>query len=172
MKKWIAIALVSLTFAATAQDMAASDAQLAEWGDALMQNEQLGPFRLDMSAEQVKKASTCAFQYGEQVEETATGLFMVDWTSPGCGITLAMGSKTAQGGQTIQRMSMGEKSQFHTQRHIGIGSQMADVMAAYGRERSPMSSDETFIAGSIYGGMIFSFTNGKVSNIFLGAAAE
>jgi hypothetical protein len=32
--------------------------------------------------------------------------------------------------------------------------------------------DQTFIAGSIYGGLIFTFDQGRVSEIFLGAAAE
>jgi len=30
----------------------------------------------------------------------------------------------------------------------------------------------SFVAGSIYGGIIFDFQKGKVSQIFLGAAAE
>jgi hypothetical protein len=31
---------------------------------------------------------------------------------------------------------------------------------------------DTFVAGSIYGELIINFQNGKVSKIFLGAAAE
>jgi hypothetical protein len=33
-------------------------------------------------------------------------------------------------------------------------------------------SYQTFVAGSIYGGLIFTFAQGYVSEIFLGAAAE
>jgi hypothetical protein len=34
------------------------------------------------------------------------------------------------------------------------------------------SSEGSFVVGSIYGGIIFSFEKGKVSGIFFGAAAE
>ena len=34
------------------------------------------------------------------------------------------------------------------------------------------SSDEMIVVGSIYGGMVFSFENGKVKQIFIGAGAE
>ena len=48
-------------------------------------------------------------------------------------------------------------------------------MKAYGQYRDPepgMADKKAFVAGSIYDGMIFSFQNGRVIKIFLGAAAE
>ncbi|MBL8974757.1 MAG: hypothetical protein JNK56_29445, partial [Myxococcales bacterium] len=50
------------------------------------------------------------------------------------------------------------------------------VLAAYGKLRDPEdpSGDdaEVFIAGSIYGGVFFTFEADKVREIFLGAGAE
>jgi hypothetical protein len=40
------------------------------------------------------------------------------------------------------------------------------------RRDREMSNAKTLLAGSIYGGLIFQFQNGKVNQIFLGAAAE
>lgn len=168
----IAFLFAVLAFTAAAQEKPVSPETLAEWGNELMHRDGFGPFRLKMTAGQVKKISHCEFHYGKQEEEGATGLYITDWTSSDCGITLTMGSSEPQGTQTIQRMKLESNSPLLTQRHIGIGSSMADVTAAYGRERDVSSSDDLFVAGSLYGGMVFGFTNGKVSSVFLGAAAE
>ena len=59
-------------------------------------------------------------------------------------------------------------------RGIHIGSTIVEVTTAYGKveNKEESESGKTFVAGSIYGGVIFTFTDGKVSQIFLGAAAE
>ncbi len=44
-------------------------------------------------------------------------------------------------------------------------------MQAY-KEEEERRTSEHFVAGSIYGGLIFSFQNGRVNEIFLGAGAE
>ena len=45
---------------------------------------------------------------------------------------------------------------------------------AYGRDKNTEDSvpKETFVAGSLYGGLIFNFKNNRVTEIFLGASAE
>ena len=65
-------------------------------------------------------------------------------------------------------------STLKTLRGIGIGSAEKDVTSAYGELRDDEMSvaGESFVAGSVYGGVIFDFRDGKVSRIFLGAAAE
>jgi hypothetical protein len=39
-------------------------------------------------------------------------------------------------------------------------------------DRDTTAEPGTYVVGSIYGGIIFNFENGRVSRIFLGAAAE
>ncbi len=40
------------------------------------------------------------------------------------------------------------------------------------RTKRKATPGKTFVAGSIYGGVIFTFDDGKVEQIFIGAAAE
>ena len=61
-----------------------------------------------------------------------------------------------------------------TARGVKIGSTEAAVNKAYGKERDKESSKagQSFVAGSLYEGVVFTFKDGKVSGIFIGAAAE
>ena len=57
---------------------------------------------------------------------------------------------------------------------IRIGSTREEVLDAY-KDIWNREDSETFggfIAGSIYGGLMFRFTDGRVSEMFFGAAAE
>lgn len=66
-----------------------------------------------------------------------------------------------------------EGCQYKTTRNIGIGSSYEDVLQAYKAEISTPENRSTLVAGSIYGGIIFQFSDeNKVNNIFIGAAAE
>jgi hypothetical protein len=59
-------------------------------------------------------------------------------------------------------------------RAVGIGSTHAEVEQAYGPERDATSSEKptVFVAGALYGGLVFSFDQGRATGILLGAAAE
>lgn len=62
---------------------------------------------------------------------------------------------------------------FKTSKNIAIGSKLKDLQIAYvDYFNKEFSDNETFVAGSIYGGVIFSLKNDKVTSIFIGAAAE
>jgi len=57
---------------------------------------------------------------------------------------------------------------------IHIGSSEGETIHAYQREYNPGDSQKghLVVAGSIYGGVLFTIVNGRVSKIFLGAAAD
>jgi hypothetical protein len=75
--------------------------------------------------------------------------------------------------KSIASIVLTTPSRLSTTRGIRIGSTAKAVMKAYKAEWERESSKpDIFVAGSIYGGLIFNFQNGKVSKIFLGAAAE
>ena len=60
-------------------------------------------------------------------------------------------------------------------RNIGIGSSKDEVLHAYNKEINFTENDlefDTIVAGTVYGGVIFTFKNNYVSSIFIGAAAE
>jgi hypothetical protein len=62
---------------------------------------------------------------------------------------------------------------FRTSKGISIGSSYQEVEQAYKDYMNPeFSNRESIVAGSIYGGVVFSFEKGKVKSVFVGAASE
>lgn len=141
---------------------------------ALMKNESLGKLKIDLPASEVIKLLGKPARKSELQYWGADGRYHQDWYYPNCGITLNMVSPTEDEPQTIASVKIESPSTLETKRGIGIGSSVNDVISAYGEEQESETSipSQGFVAGSIYGGLIFSFNNGYVSEIFLGAAAE
>ena len=83
---------------------------------------------------------------------------------------------SAQHAAPANRLTITAPSTLKTRKDIGIGSPRQAVLAAYGKLRDPEAPSgddaEVFIAGSIYGGVFFTFEADKVREIFLGAGAE
>jgi hypothetical protein len=105
------------------------------------------------------------------IEVGATGLVIQDWEYPDQELTLTMAA--SQNGQTVDRIHVRTPAPLNTSHGIGIGSSRADVEQAYSAEKdAEASTAETFVAGSVYGGVLFSFHGDKVTSIFIGAAAE
>jgi hypothetical protein len=104
----------------------------------------------------------------------ADGQYHHEWHYADGGITLGMVSKTKGGLKSIESITITSPSLLQTQRNIRIGSTEAEVVKAYGRFRHAEDSKpgEIFVAGSIFGGIMFTFQQGRVSRIFIGAAAE
>ena len=140
----------------------------------LMESEGFGELKLDLTATQVLEILESPETKGKTMLWGADGLFHQDWYYPQQGITLNMASETPGARQTVFNITLTSPSTLKTQRGIGIGDSYTEVMQAYKDEEAPEMSIpyESFIAGSIYGGLIFSFEDGIVNQIFLGAAAE
>jgi expansin (peptidoglycan-binding protein) len=104
----------------------------------------------------------------------ATGEWVQTWNYPAKGLALAMASNKKGGSKTLSSITANSKCELATAREIKLGSTEAAVRKAYAKTEDKESSQpgETFIAGSIYGGVMFTFKHGKVSEIFIGAAAE
>jgi|AntRauTorckE5430_2_1112549.scaffolds.fasta_scaffold12460_3 hypothetical protein len=81
--------------------------------------------------------------------------------------------KLEDGSIVSNMITISEGCSYKTSRNIGIGSTYDDVLQAYKNEISTPENPTTLIAGSIYGGIIFQFSDEKkVNNIFIGEAAE
>ena len=141
---------------------------------ALMREESLGELKLDLSAQQVIQLLGNPTQKGQVEFWAGDALYHQYWYYPNQGITLSMASKTEKESQNIAFIKLVYPSTLPTKRGIKIGSSIEEVSLAYAKEKDQEMSipDQTFIAGSIYGGLIFTFDQGRVSEIFLGAAAE
>lgn len=107
-------------------------------------------------------------------EEGATGDIVDQWNYPKQGVTLTMRSTTMTGAQSIGGLTITAPCEFKTKLGIGIGSTRAEVLAAYGTFKDPEfpARPDQFIAGSVYGGTFFDFTEDKVVSMFMGAGAE
>ena len=139
-----------------------------------MASEFFGELKLGLTAAQVVEILGSPETKGETKLWGADGLYHQDWYYLQQGITLYMASETPGERQTVFAIMLTSPSTLKTQRGIGIGDSYTEVMQAYKDEEDPEMSipDESFIAGSIYGGLIFSFEDGIVKQIFLGSAAE
>lgn len=103
----------------------------------------------------------------------ADGLMHQDWFYKDKGITLNMSSGKDITNQNVNSITIISPCNFKTKKNIGIGSSYNELMAAYEKEvDKTMSTKESVIAGSMYGGIFFNFVKDKVTKIFVGAGAE
>jgi hypothetical protein len=140
----------------------------------LLKEERLGELRLGLTKKEVKAKIPCKLKKGQEEYWAATGDFVQKWDYPDCGITLYMSSEGKGGKKTVSAIQVTSPSHLQTKRGIGIGSPEQQVAAVYGdcQDKEMSEAGRTFVAGSVYGGLIFSFENGRVTSIFLGAGAE
>ena len=141
-----------------------------------MGDEVIGGLRHGQPAEEVVKLFGEPSGRGRTAMEEATGDYIQTWTYKDAGLAIDMAASTRKGPQRVSRLTITAPSTLKTRKDIGIGSPRQAVLAAYGKLRDPEdpSGDdaEVFIAGSIYGGVFFTFEADKVREIFLGAGAE
>jgi hypothetical protein len=139
----------------------------------LLKTERIGKLRIGLSEKKVKQKINCALKREPEQFWGADGGYHQEWKYVNCGITLGMVSPKKGAPKSIASITINSPSRLSTKRNIRIGSNKRAVIKAYKAEwnREGNSLDH-FVAGSIYGGLIFQFQNGKVSEIFLGAAAE
>jgi hypothetical protein len=119
-------------------------------------------------------ALSCPVSKGKEEFWYATGEYNQPWSFPACGITLDMTSSAKGGPKVVRNIVAVAPSRLATSTGIHVGSTEDEVLTAYGPflDRESTERGRTIVAGSIYGGLIVSITNGRVSEIFLGAAAE
>ena len=141
---------------------------------ALLKAERIGPLRIGLPAGEVARGIACQPRRGPVTRWETDGDYHLEWTYPDCGITLGMSATTPKGAWTIDAITLTRPSPWKTRRGIGIGGTEREVMAAYGRDRNAEDSapGKSFVAGSVYGGLMFIFKAGRIKRIFLGAAAE
>lgn len=142
--------------------------------EKLFEDETLGKMKLGQKAEAVVKVLGKPDSKGKDVHWEAIGEWVQEWHFREQGLTLAMSSEKKGGKKTILSITAEKPCQLATSRGIKIGSAEADLAKAYRELRNAEQSvpGETFVAGSIYGGVIFTLKGGKVAQIFIGAAAE
>ena len=142
--------------------------------DKFLENEALGKLKLGLKAAEVTALIGKPDSKGKETEWDAIGEWVQEWRFKSQGLELNMSSAAKGGAKTVLTITATAPCKLATKRGIHIGSTVAEVTKAYGNveDKEQRVAGKTFVAGSIYGGVIFTFTEGKVSQIFIGAAAE
>ncbi|NJO45760.1 MAG: hypothetical protein HC835_09060 [Oscillatoriales cyanobacterium RM2_1_1] len=140
----------------------------------LMNSEAIGDLKINLPADQVLALLGEPESRNQPTFWGADGLYHQSWNYPQQGLRLDMASETRTQSQVIASVTMTAPSALTTKRGIAIGSSYDKVQAAYGMDAdlSTPALPEVFIAGSVYGGVIFTFEANQVKQIFLGAGAE
>jgi hypothetical protein len=171
MKTRIAL-LVALAFIVWGTPMSrANEKQTA----ADLRAEGLGALRLGMREKEVRAFLGAPAKQTALTLQGADGLCVQEWNYPAKGISLTMSTgETKKGPKTVVRFEAAAPCQLATRRGIKIGSAESAVRKAYAAmaDRETPAAPGSFIAGSIFGGIIFNFSGGKVSHILFGAGAE
>lgn len=142
--------------------------------DRLLEGEFLGKITLGQKADQLIALLGKPEGKGKDTLWEATGEWVQEWRFDAQGLKLNMASEAKGGAKQVSSITATSPSKLATARGIQIGSSEAEVRKAYQNVEDKEQSivGETFVAGSIYGGVIFTFKEGKVVRIFIGAAAE
>jgi hypothetical protein len=136
----------------------------------LMETETIGDLRLSLTEDEVVRI------LGEPDEATEPEYWGADgaehYTLVYPGIEVGMSDWEGEF-PTVDMITIYETCMLKTSRGIGIGSSYNEVEDAYSAYiETTFSSRESIVAGSIYGGVIFTFADEKVISIFLGAAYD
>lgn len=138
-------------------------------GKTVMSDETIGGLKIGSSAKDVIAALGKPRKKTKPEESEATGEITSAWSWSGVGISMV---KTGHGLE-VQSIGIKAPSTLATSRGILIGSSKADVKKIYQHSTEGSGDDpNTYLVGSPYGGELFTFKNGKVSEIFLGQMAE
>ena len=139
-----------------------------------MKSEKFGELRLDMTEAEIAKALPAKPVRSREQLWGADGQYHLKWSYRAQGLTLGMVSEKKGATKTLESITCAARCTLKTSRGIGLGSTLADAQKAYAAEfNKEESKPDVFVAGSVYGGLVLNFDKaGKVSAMFLGAAAE
>ncbi len=144
-----------------------------EAGFKLMKTELLGKLRFEMKAKEVVGIYGKATSQGAVENWEGVGLYVQQWNYPALGLELQMAAEKKNGEAKVYMIKATQACKLVTTRGIHIGSSEKEVAKAYGDLKGDESeAGKTFVAGSTVGGVIFTFKEGKVVEIFIGAGSE
>lgn len=142
-------------------------------GELDLEFERIGGIRLRMPAADVVAVLGEPASKSKIVLEGATGDYVQRWEYPAQDLVIAMGATTRKGKQTVKSITAGPKCPLPASWGLRIGSTRDEVKKVYGRHHDPVfTNEDELVAGSIYWGAMYTFEDGKVARIFIGAAAE
>jgi hypothetical protein len=110
---------------------------------------------------------------GEDQYWDATGTYVQEWSYSSQGLKLNMESDSINALKTVRSIIIVSPSKLTTPESVGIGTDFEKVKSIYSAQIDSESSNENMLViGSLYGGMVITFEENKVEQIFIGAGAE
>ncbi|PWR00167.1 hypothetical protein [Leucothrix pacifica] len=160
------------TLASSTQLTIISGDELREF--SLIRSESFDGLKLDMTIQEFEPLVLCRVEKGEPVLWSGIGEIIQEWNYEDCGIKLQLSTVDPETPQIISSIMVRQPSELETSRGIQIGSTEQEVMEAYADylDEDYSVAGDTLVAGSIYGGLVFTFKDNLVDSMFLGAGAE
>lgn len=138
-----------------------------------LEHERIGELHYGMTAEEVVAVLGEPAKKSKIEMEGATGEYVSHWKYPDHDLEIGMRAEKRKGKQTVRSLEAGPACTLSGPWGLAIGSTRDEVKKIYGKHYDRTHTDsQNFVAGSIYGGTIYTFEKGKVVKIFVGAAAE
>lgn len=140
----------------------------------LMKQESLGNLKIEMREDEVISILGKPESQSPKEFSQVDALYHQDWNYPSKGISLQMASETKDSLSQVYIIQIKSPSKLTTARGIAIGDSYCEVEQKYGQVQNTGESipAKTFVVGSIYGGLVFSFQDQKIIRIDLGYLAE
>jgi hypothetical protein len=157
-------------------DAGAGDGEPTEALSSILDREQLGELKIGLPAAELTRLLGAPARRGRAELSEATGSYVQQWSWPDRGLELGLDAADKRGPYALAAIRAVAPCSLRTARGIGLGDSYKAVETAYLADRDPEEEQDelSFVAGSVYSGVIFTFDaeRGKVSEIFFGAAAE
>ncbi|WAS94129.1 hypothetical protein [Nannocystis punicea] len=157
-------------------DAGADDGGEPEEPPSILTRERLGELEIGLAADEVTRLLGAPVRRGRAEMSEATGSYVQQWSWPDRGLELTLDAADKRGPYALAAIRAVAPCALRTARGIGIGDLYKTVEAAYLADRDPEEEQDalSFVAGSVYSGVIFTFDaqREKVTEIFFGAAAE
>lgn len=148
--------------------------QSADTAFSLMKSESIGSAKIGLNSDSLIQNFGRPDSMGPIQMSQASGDYIQNWDYNKIGVKFEMESHDSSGLKRVSSIEIVSPCTLFTKKGIKIGSGLDEVKKEYGEHQDKENSDEksSFVDGSIYGGIIFSFEGGKVNKIFIGASAE
>lgn len=161
------------TEAPPAADPAAPTGPVIVKRELQLEHEHIGELHYGMTAEEVVAVLGEPAKKSKIEMEEATADYVSYWKYPDHDLSVGMRSAKRKGKQTVRSLQAGPACTLPGPWGLKIGSTRDEVKKVYGKHYDRDFTDsKVFVAGSIYGGTMYTFKQGKVVEIFIGAAAE
>jgi hypothetical protein len=142
-------------------------------GEALLKSESIGSIKINMTETELTGLLGEPKDISMPDVWGADGLAHSDWSYEDQGLVINMAEDPESGAYIVYSIKAMAPCTMKTSRGIAVGDTKDSVLAAYAEEYNTGESDEYgLVFGSVYGGMLVTIDDGRILEIFIGAAAE